>query len=134
MGPSRGLKLDGDLLAYSSPAICPFTGLFLVAIYIEGDAAAIIARPSYDAQSADATLQVTGFYSVGDGLYQRFDVRTVQHVFTEAEVNGAISDAGLEPFEVLAPFTDEPPGSRVQRLLYACRRARAGSVEVVRNS
>ena len=33
MGPSRGLKLDGDLLAYSSMAICPFTGLFLVAIY-----------------------------------------------------------------------------------------------------
>jgi hypothetical protein len=25
--------LDGDLLAYSSMAICPFTGLFLVAIY-----------------------------------------------------------------------------------------------------
>ena len=25
--------LDGDLLAYSSVAICPFTGLFLVAIY-----------------------------------------------------------------------------------------------------
>jgi hypothetical protein len=26
--------LDGDLLAYSSMAICPFTGLFLVAIHI----------------------------------------------------------------------------------------------------
>jgi hypothetical protein len=26
--------LDGDLLAYSSMAISPFTGLFLVAIYI----------------------------------------------------------------------------------------------------
>jgi hypothetical protein len=26
--------LDGDLLAYSFMAICPFTGLFLVAIYI----------------------------------------------------------------------------------------------------
>jgi len=25
--------LDGDLLAYSSVAICPFTGLFLVAIH-----------------------------------------------------------------------------------------------------
>jgi len=25
--------LDGDLLAYSSMAICPFTGLFLVAIH-----------------------------------------------------------------------------------------------------
>jgi len=25
--------LDGDLLAYSSMAISPFTGLFLVAIY-----------------------------------------------------------------------------------------------------
>jgi hypothetical protein len=33
MGPSGGLKLDGDLLAYSSMAICPFTGLFLVAIH-----------------------------------------------------------------------------------------------------
>jgi hypothetical protein len=33
MGPSGGLKLDGDLLAYSSMAICPFTGLFLVTIY-----------------------------------------------------------------------------------------------------
>jgi hypothetical protein len=32
-GPSAGLKLDGDLLAYSSMAICPFTGLFLVAIH-----------------------------------------------------------------------------------------------------
>jgi hypothetical protein len=29
MGPSGGLKLDGDLLAYSSMAICLFTGLFL---------------------------------------------------------------------------------------------------------
>src|SRR5260370_36789759 len=33
MGPSGGLMLDGDLLAYSSMAICPFTGLFLVAIH-----------------------------------------------------------------------------------------------------
>jgi hypothetical protein len=33
MGPSGGVKLDGDLLAYSSMAICPFTGLFLVAIH-----------------------------------------------------------------------------------------------------
>jgi hypothetical protein len=33
LGPSGGLMLDGDLLAYSSMAICPFTGLFLVAIY-----------------------------------------------------------------------------------------------------
>ena len=33
-GPSGGLMLDGDLLAYCSMAICPFTGLFLVAIHI----------------------------------------------------------------------------------------------------
>src|SRR4030088_2532479 len=33
-GPSGGLMLDGDLLAYSSIAICPFTGLFLVAIHM----------------------------------------------------------------------------------------------------
>ena len=32
-GPSGGLMLDGDLLAYCSMAICPFTGLFLVAIH-----------------------------------------------------------------------------------------------------
>ena len=31
MGPSGGLMLDGDLLAQCSMAICPFTGLFLVA-------------------------------------------------------------------------------------------------------
>jgi len=36
MGPSGGLMLDGDLLAYSSMAICPFTGLFLVAIHNYG--------------------------------------------------------------------------------------------------
>jgi hypothetical protein len=36
MGPSGGLKLDGDLLAYSSMAISPFSGLFLVAIHTFG--------------------------------------------------------------------------------------------------
>jgi hypothetical protein len=29
--------LDGDLLAYSLMAICPFTGLFLVAIHMHAD-------------------------------------------------------------------------------------------------
>ncbi len=33
MGPSGGLMLDGDLLAYSSMAISLFSGLFLVAIH-----------------------------------------------------------------------------------------------------
>jgi hypothetical protein len=33
-GPSGGLMLDGDLPAYCSMAIGPFTGLFLVAIHI----------------------------------------------------------------------------------------------------
>jgi hypothetical protein len=32
--------LDGDLLAYSSMAISPFTGLFLVAIHKTADRAA----------------------------------------------------------------------------------------------
>jgi hypothetical protein len=36
--------LDGDLLAYSSMAISPFTGLFLVVIYI--GTIAPVARPS----------------------------------------------------------------------------------------
>ena len=35
MGPSGGLMLDGDLLAYSSMAISLFSGLFLVAIHME---------------------------------------------------------------------------------------------------
>ncbi len=34
MGPSGGLMLDGDLLAYSSMAISLFSGLFLVAIHM----------------------------------------------------------------------------------------------------
>ena len=33
MGPSGGLMLDGDLLAYSSMAISLFSSLFLVAIH-----------------------------------------------------------------------------------------------------
>src|SRR5712691_1726294 len=46
MGPSGGLMLDGDLLAYSAMAISLFSGLFLVAIHnpLRGDPTSVANR------------------------------------------------------------------------------------------